>query len=45
MGGPGAWEGFVESERQLMRLPDEEAAIAWFVQRYGADAPRGRHTT
>jgi pimeloyl-ACP methyl ester carboxylesterase len=37
MGWPGAWEGYVESERQLMRLPDEEAAIAWCVERFGAD--------
>jgi pimeloyl-ACP methyl ester carboxylesterase len=37
MGWPGAWEGYVESERQLMRLPDEAAAIAWCVQRFGAD--------
>ena len=37
MGWAGAWEGYVESEIQLMRLPDETAAIAWCVERFGAD--------
>jgi pimeloyl-ACP methyl ester carboxylesterase len=37
MAWPGAWEGYVESERQLMRLPDEEAVIAWCVGRFGVD--------
>ena len=37
MGWPGAWEGYVESERQLMRLTDEAAAIAWCARRFGAD--------
>lgn len=37
MGWPGAWEGYIDSERELMRLPSEEAAIAWCVERYGAD--------
>jgi pimeloyl-ACP methyl ester carboxylesterase len=37
MAWPGAWEGYVESERQLMRLPDEEAVIAWCVERFGVD--------
>ena len=37
MGWPGAWEGYVESEAQIMRLPDEAAAIAWCTQRFGAD--------
>lgn len=37
MGWPGAWEGYVESECHLMRLPDEAAAIAWCTGRYGAD--------
>lgn len=40
MAWPGAWDGYVESERQLMRLPDEAAAIAWCVQRFGADGGR-----
>jgi pimeloyl-ACP methyl ester carboxylesterase len=33
----GAWEGYVESERELMRVPDEEGAIAWCVERFGED--------
>jgi pimeloyl-ACP methyl ester carboxylesterase len=37
MGWPGAWEGYIDSESQLMRLSDEDAAIAWCVERYGAD--------
>lgn len=37
IGWPGAWKDYVDSERQLMRLPDEEAAIAWCVERFGAD--------
>lgn len=37
MGWPGAWEGYPESESELMRQPDEKAAIAWCVERFGAD--------
>jgi pimeloyl-ACP methyl ester carboxylesterase len=37
MAWPGAWEGYVESESQLMRVADEEAAVAWCVERFGAD--------
>ncbi len=37
MGWPGAWDGYIGSERELMRLPDEAAAVAWCEQRYGAD--------
>lgn len=37
MGWPGAWPEYVESERALMGLPDETAAIAWCTQRFGAD--------
>jgi pimeloyl-ACP methyl ester carboxylesterase len=33
----GAWEGYNEMEGQLMRISDEEAAIAWCVERFGAD--------
>lgn len=40
MAWPGAWKGYVESESQLMRLPNEEAAIAWCVERFGADGSR-----
>ena len=37
MAWPGAWEDYLDVERQLMRLPDEEAAITWCVERFGAD--------
>jgi pimeloyl-ACP methyl ester carboxylesterase len=37
MAWPGAWEGYPETERHLMRVPDEAAAIAWCVERFGAD--------
>jgi pimeloyl-ACP methyl ester carboxylesterase len=40
MGWPGAWDGYLESEVQLMRVADEEAAIAWCLERYGADGSR-----
>lgn len=37
MGWPGAWDGYIESERQLMRLPDEAATLLWCEREYGAD--------
>lgn len=37
MAWPGAWEGYIDSESQLMRLPDERAALAWCAERFGAD--------
>jgi pimeloyl-ACP methyl ester carboxylesterase len=37
MGWPTAWEGYVDSEREVMRLPGEEAATAWCVEKFGAD--------
>ena len=37
MAWPGAWAGYIDSEKQLMRLPDEEAATRWCVERFGAD--------
>jgi pimeloyl-ACP methyl ester carboxylesterase len=37
MAWPPAWDGYIESEAQLMREPDEAAAIAWCTARYGAD--------
>jgi pimeloyl-ACP methyl ester carboxylesterase len=37
MAWPGAWEGYIGTENQLMRMPDEEAALAWCVERFGAD--------
>jgi pimeloyl-ACP methyl ester carboxylesterase len=37
MGWPAAWEGYVDSERQIMRLSGEGAALAWCEERFGAD--------
>lgn len=37
MGWPNAWEGYAESECELMRLPDERTALAWCTQRYRSD--------
>lgn len=34
---PGAWEGYIETERQLMRIDNEEQAIAWCIERFGED--------
>lgn len=36
-GWAGAQEGYPQSELELMRMPDESAAIAWCEQRFGAD--------
>lgn len=32
-----AWNGYFEVEAQLMRIKDEDAAVAWCVERFGAD--------
>jgi pimeloyl-ACP methyl ester carboxylesterase len=37
MGWAGAWDGFLETESEIMRMPDENAAIAWCVEHFGAD--------
>lgn len=37
---PGAREGYIEDENQIMSLPDEGAATAWCAERYGADGAR-----
>ncbi len=37
MGWPGAWEGYIATECEIMRLPDEAAGVAWCVERYGED--------
>lgn len=37
---PGAWQGYLETESQLMRLPDEDSAITWCVEQFGADGRR-----
>lgn len=33
----GAWDGYIEDEVQIMREPDEKAAIAWCADRSGPD--------
>jgi pimeloyl-ACP methyl ester carboxylesterase len=40
MAWPDAWDGYIESEAQLMRMPNESAAIAWCSERFGADGSR-----
>jgi pimeloyl-ACP methyl ester carboxylesterase len=40
MAWPGAWEGYIGSECQIMRLPGEAAAVAWCAQQFGADGSR-----
>lgn len=40
MGWPGAWEGYIESERALMRMPDEESVVAWCIEQFGEDGSR-----
>jgi pimeloyl-ACP methyl ester carboxylesterase len=37
MAWPGAWKGYLDTESELMRLPNEEAAIEWCVERFGPD--------
>jgi pimeloyl-ACP methyl ester carboxylesterase len=37
MGWPGAWDGYLETEAQIMRVSNERAATAWCVERYGRD--------
>jgi pimeloyl-ACP methyl ester carboxylesterase len=39
MAWPGAWDGYLEGRKeiQIMRLPDERAAIATCVEHFGAD--------
>jgi pimeloyl-ACP methyl ester carboxylesterase len=40
MAWPAAWEGFPESEKHLMRIPNEKNAVAWCAERFGADGSR-----
>jgi pimeloyl-ACP methyl ester carboxylesterase len=40
MGWPSAWEGYIESERELMRMPDEESVVAWCIEHFGEDGSR-----
>jgi pimeloyl-ACP methyl ester carboxylesterase len=35
-----AWDGYDETESELMRLADEDAAVAWCEARFGADGSR-----
>jgi pimeloyl-ACP methyl ester carboxylesterase len=46
MAWPSAWDGYIESERRLMSLGDEAAAVAWCEQLYDGAIPlaRSRHT-
>jgi len=37
MGWPGAWEGYLEIELELMRMPDEESVVAWCIEHFGKD--------
>jgi pimeloyl-ACP methyl ester carboxylesterase len=37
MAWPGAWEGYFESELELMRMPDEGSVVAWCVEHFGQD--------
>ncbi|GAB3708747.1 alpha/beta fold hydrolase [Nocardiopsis oceani] len=39
---PRAWDGFVEHEAALMRLPDEKAALEHGVRAFGPDGSRMR---
>ena len=39
---PRAWDGFVEHEAALMRLPDEKAALEQGVRAFGPDGSRMR---
>ena len=37
MAWPGAWDGYIGDELEIMRLPDENSAAAWCVKRFGSD--------
>jgi pimeloyl-ACP methyl ester carboxylesterase len=37
MSWPGGWDDYNDMEAQLMRIGDEEAAVTWCVERFGAD--------
>jgi pimeloyl-ACP methyl ester carboxylesterase len=37
MGWPGAWEGYIESEIELMRMKEENDLVAWCAEHFGAD--------
>ncbi len=37
MAWPDAWDGYNDMEAELMRIGNEEAAVAWCVERFGED--------
>jgi pimeloyl-ACP methyl ester carboxylesterase len=37
MSWPGASEGYLQSELDIMGMGDEDAAVAWCIEHYGAD--------
>jgi pimeloyl-ACP methyl ester carboxylesterase len=37
MSWPGASDGYLQSELDIMAMDDEDAAVAWCIERYGAD--------
>lgn len=40
MAWPAAWEGYPQAEAELMRISDEEVAVAWCEERFGTDGSR-----
>jgi pimeloyl-ACP methyl ester carboxylesterase len=40
MGWAGAWDGYDEDEVALMKMGDEDTAVAWCEDRYGSDGVR-----
>jgi len=42
MGWPGAWEGYIESELELMRMPAEGSVVAWCIEHFGEDGSQFR---
>jgi pimeloyl-ACP methyl ester carboxylesterase len=40
MAWPEAWRGYLEPEAELMRMNDEQKALAWCVEHFGADGSR-----
>jgi pimeloyl-ACP methyl ester carboxylesterase len=39
-GWPGAWDGYLEDESELMRIGEEATAVAWCKAHYGHDGSR-----
>ena len=40
MSWPEASDGYLQSELDIMAMDDEDAAVAWCIERYGADGSR-----